>query len=77
MIKMIKRFKVSGYGATVSVEKNFSYHADAIDFYEEIAESGEYSSGCFLMNDTGEVLAHFEFEEADGYTKITRWVKNK
>ena len=70
-----KRFTVCGYGEILDSEKRFIFRGDAEEFYEEICHNDEYQSGSFTSTETGEVLAHFEKEEDDGYAKLILWVK--
>jgi hypothetical protein len=48
---------------------------DAVEAYEAMRDSREYTRGYIRMTEGGEVLAHYEYEESDDYIKLTSWVK--
>ena len=72
---MFKPYMVEGFSPTFDITMAFVNKEDAVETYEAMRDSREYTRGYITMTGSGEVLAHYEYEESDEYIKLTSWVK--
>lgn len=72
---MFKPYMVEGFSPTFDIEMAFVSKEEAVEAYEAMRDSREYTRGYITMTEGGEVLAYYEYEESDGYIKLTSWVK--
>ena len=75
MIIMFKPYMVEGFSPTFDITMAFVNKEDAVETYEAMRDSREYTRGYITMTEGGKVLAHYEYEESDDYIKLTSWVK--
>ena len=75
MVIMFKPYMVEGFSPTFDIIMAFVNKEEALETYEAMRDSREYTRGYITKTEGGEVLAHYEYEESDDYIKLTSWVK--